>query len=291
MHFTPNSDELSLPFVALYDGDEGDPPAGDPPAGDPPAGDPPAGDPNAPVSGDPNARFSTEQVNKIVQERLAKAQKKHQENSKKMEVQLQQLLASQSLTAEERSNLENQLEDLRKQFRTKEEQAKIEKKELQTRFETDLDEAKKAAVHWENKYKSSTIKRALQDAATQEDAFKPSQVVTLLLEHTKLVEATDENGKGLGKLIPMVDLPDVEAETLKPIVTQRTPEDAVKRLKELDPNLFKANIVAGVGGSSATGGTTPGSDGKVDAKDLTPAQYAKLRKENPEALGLRRRRR
>lgn len=288
MHFTPNSDDLSLPFVALYDGDDGDPPTGDPPAGDPPASDP--NDPNQPVGGDPGARFNQDQVNKIVQDRLAKAQKKHQEASKKMETQLQQLLASQSLTDEERSNLETQLEDLRKQFRTKEEQAKIEKRELQTKYETDLDEAKKSATYWENQYKSSTIARALQDAAVQEDAFKPQQVVTLLREHTKLVEATDENGKGLGKLIPMVDLPDVEAETQRPIVTQRTPEDAVKRLKELDPNLFKANVVSGVGGSSATGGATPGSDGKVDAKELTPEQYMKIRRENPSALGLRRRR-
>lgn len=288
MRFTPNSDELSLPFVALYDGEEGDPPAGDPPAGDPPAGDP--NDPNAPVGGDPAARFNQDQVNKIVQDRLAKAQKKHQENSKKLEAQLQQLLANQSLTDEERSNLEVQLEDLRKQFRTKEEQAKIEKKQLQEKYEVDLVESKKAAEYWESQFKSSTIARALQDAAVKEDAFLPEQVVTLLEKHTTLKEATDENGKGTGKLIPMVDLPDNDAETGKPIMTQRTPDDAVARLKELQPNLFKANVVSGVGGSSATGGATPGSDGKVDARDLTPEQYMKLRKENPGALGLRRRR-
>lgn len=288
MRCTPNSEEmfLSLPFVALFDGD-GD--GGDGGGDGNPVGDP-AGDPNQPVGGDPNARFNQEQVNTIVQDRLAKATKKHKESNKKMETQLQQLLASQSLTDEERANLEVQLEDLRKQFRTKEEQAKIEKKQLQEKFTTDLDKAKESADYWENQYKSSTIARALQDAAVREDAFMPEQVVIIMKQYTVLREATDESGKGLGTLIPMVDLPDHDAETGKPIMTQRTPLDAVARLKELQPNLFKANVVAGVGGSSATDGNTSGTDGKVDARELTPAQYAKIRKENPEALGLRRRR-
>ena len=51
-------------------------------------------------------------------------------------------------------------------------------------------------------------------------------------------------------------------------------------------NLFKSNVVAGVGANSATVGLAPGSNGRIDVRKMTPEQYAKLRKESPELLGL-----
>ena len=51
-------------------------------------------------------------------------------------------------------------------------------------------------------------------------------------------------------------------------------------------NLFKSNVVAGVGANSATGGIAPGASGRIDVRNLTAEQYAKIREENPEALGL-----
>jgi hypothetical protein len=62
-----------------------------------------------------------------------------------------------------------------------------------------------------------------------------------------------------------------------------SPAAAVKRMKELAEvhgNLFKSNVVSGVGGSSGTA-----NPGKIDMRKLTPQQYAKLRRENPSALG------
>jgi hypothetical protein len=88
----------------------------------------------------------------------------------------------------------------------------------------------------------------------------------------------------------MVDLPDVDADTGQAIMTQRTPDEAVERLKELQPNLFKANVVSGVGGNSATGGVAPGADGSVDVSRLTTAQYIELYKKDPAKVGIRPRR-
>ncbi|MCA9072110.1 MAG: hypothetical protein KDA84_24445, partial [Planctomycetaceae bacterium] len=54
-------------------------------------------------------------------------------------------------------------------------------------------------------------------------------------------------------------------------------------------NLFKSNVVAGVGGNSNTGDVTPGKNGTYDAGALAkkdPALFRKLLKENPAALGL-----
>lgn len=252
-----------------------------------------AQNPDAPIAGEPDARFNQEQVNKIIQDRLAKERKRNTESYKKLETSYQELLGNQTLSEEERNRLEQQLDDIRKQHRTKEEQAKHEKRQLQEQYETQLVEYQDKAKFWENEYRTSTVNRSLLDAAVKNDAFKPAQVVTILKEHTKLVQPVDENGKIIegAALTPMVDLPDVDADTNKPIITQRTPEQAVQRLTELEPNLFKPNVAAGVGGNSTTGGMIPGADGEVDASQLTTEQFMKLYKENPSKLKLRGRRR
>lgn len=286
---------LANPVLSLYEGDDDDD-GGDPSGGAPPI-DPPRGlgfkseNPNEPIDVDPNARFDKEQVNKIVQDRLAKDRKKNDEKFKSLEKSYKDLLANQALSQEERDRLEQQLDDLQKQHRTKEEQAKHEKKQLQERYENELQEHKEAAAKWEMQHKEFLIERSLLDAAVASDAFMPDQIYDVVRKWTKLVDAVDENGKLTGQLKPMVDLPDVDADTGKSIITQRTPMEAIERLKELQPNLFKPNVVPGVGGNSSTGGVQPGADGRIDQSELTTEQWMKLYKEDPTKLGLRGRKR
>ena len=101
------------------------------------------------------------------------------------------------------------------------------------------------------------------------------------------------SGKGTGQFDVMVDFPDKDATTGQEIKTTKTPNEAVKRMTEIAEyqNLFRRNVVSGVGGNSAIGGLTTGSNGRIDPRNLTPDQYQKVRAENPELLGLRRRRR
>jgi hypothetical protein len=287
---------LANPVISLYEGDDdGGTATVDPPPKPPGA---PSGlglnsdDPNIPVDVDPDARFDQDAVNKIVQDRLAKDRKKHEEKYKGLEKTYKDLLANQALTQEERERLEAQLDDLQKQHRTKEEQAKHEKRQLQEKYENELQEYKEAAVKWETQHKEYMIQKSLTDAAIAHDAFMPGQIYDIVRKWTKLVDAVDESGKPTGQLTPVVDLPDVDADTGKPIITQRTPMEAVERLKEkLQPNLFKSNVVSGVGGNSSTGGGGPGADGRIDPSDLTTEQWMKIYKDDPTKLGLRGKRR
>lgn len=250
---------LSLPLVACYEGEGGDPPPATPPVT--PPSTPPAG-------------FTQEQVNKF----LAEEKRKNQAQYQKLEQQLQSTLETAKLTAEERTKMEESLEDVRKQLRTKEESAKLEKKALEERLTGEVQTWKSKAEANERKYIDSTISRALLDAAVAGDAFNPETVVTVLRGSVKMVEDK-----------PMVDFPDVSSETGEPIIKQMTPEEAIKRMKQIPDkygNLFKSGVVGGLGAASATGGT-PGTNGRVDVRNLTPEQYQKIRKENPAALGLR----
>ena len=278
---------IAEPMLSLYEGDGDD--GGMPDVNDfsakptPPVVD----DPAAPIGGDPNARFDQEQVNKIVQDRLAKDRKKHEEKYHQLEATYKDLLGNQALSEEEREKLETQYEDLKKQHRTKEEQAKHEKRQLQEKYENELQEFKDAAARWEKQHKDFLIERSLLDAAIAHDAYQPSQIFDIVRKWTKLVPAVDESGKETGQLTCVVDLPDIDADTGKPIITQRTPMEAVERLQVLQGNLFKSNVVSGIGGNSNTGGMTPGVDGRIDPKDLTTDQWMKIYKEDPTKLGLR----
>lgn len=263
----------SLPQYTCFDGDP-DPNAGDPNAGDP---DPNAGDPNA-GDPDPNAgdkTFSQEELNKI----LAEDKRKHKTQLQKVEQQYETLLKSSQLSQQERASLEESLEDVRKQMRTKEEQAKIEKKALQDKFTAEIDVLKVRAESAERKYTESTINRSLQDAAVVGDAFSPSQVVTLLRPLVKMVDDS-----------PMVDFPDISSETGEDIIKQMTPAEAIARMKQLPEqfgNLFKSGVVGGIGAGSTTGGVQPGQNGRVDIRKIRNMdQYLEIRKNNPNALGL-----
>lgn len=286
---------LANPTMSLYEG-EGD--AGGATLTDPapttpitpmvPTGVGLAGDdPNATVNVDPSTRFDQDQVNKIVQDRLAKDRKKHEDKYSGLKKTYEDLLGSQTISEEERDKLQTQYEDLQKQHRTKDEQAKHEKNQLKDRYENQLQTYKEAAERWERQHKEHLIEISLLGAASAHDAFMPEQILAVVSKWTKLVDAVDENDKPTGKLTAMVDLPDVDADTGKQIITQHTPMGAIERLKELQPNLFKANVVSGVGGNSTTGGGTPGADGYIDQSQLTTEQWMKIRKEDPAKLGLR----
>jgi hypothetical protein len=283
---------LSVSEVSCFDNEPaGDPPAGDPPAGDPPAGDPPAGDP--PAGGDKPKMHTTEAVNKIVEERLARDRKSreaaHKESYTKLEGTYNDLLDNKNLSDEVRAKAETELEDVRNQLRTKEERAKHEKDQLQTSFEKQLNQERADREMWENRYHDSTISSALQDAAVSNDAYNSDQVMQLLRPVTSLKPVVDETTKKeTGQFRTVVDFPDHD-ETGAEVTFSGTPDEIVKRMKDLGPyaNLFNSNVVSGLGAGNATGGIHTGSDGQVDVTKLTPAQYRKIRAETPELLGLK----
>lgn len=239
----------------------------------PPTDDVPTQPADPPVD-DQGKTFTQEQMNKV----LAEDRRKHSEKLKQVESQLSTLVETAQLTEAEKADLQKTRAELQKQLMTKEQIAAQERRTLKEKYDEEIKAEREARQAAESKYEDATIKRALSDAATLGDAFSNGQVVDLLRSNTKLVD--DQ---------PMVDFPDIHVETGEAIVTQLSPEDAIKRMKELPDkygNLFKANVINGVGGNASSGDVSR-SGGKVDVKSLTPEQYAKLRQENPAALGLR----
>jgi len=242
----------------------------------------------AAAAGD-NKTFTQEDVNRIV----AEDRRKLQAQLQKSESQLSELAKSKSLTEQERVTLRENLDAIAGQLRTKEQQAQLEKRQMEEAHAAKMAEVDQKAQVWESLYRESTVDRSLQDAAVTHEAFNTAQIITQLRPWTRLLEIMDEKtGKSTGKYKPVVDMPDVDATTGEQVVMTRSPEEAVKRMKEMPEqwgNLFKSGVVSGIGSSSATGGLIPGQSGKIDVRKLTAAQYREIRAKNPELLGLRRR--
>jgi len=233
--------------------------------------------------------FTQEQVNNIV----ATDRRKLEEALKKTEKQYQDLLASQSLTEQERKALQANLEMVQGQLRSKEEQLLLEKKQMEETYAGKLQEMEKKATHFETLYRDSTIERALQDAAVKHEAWSPSQVVALLRGQTKMLEETDpKTGKLTGKYKPVVEMQALNTTTGEVETKAYTPDDAVRKMKDTPDtwgNLFRSGVVSGIGAGTATGGLSPGQSGRLDAaaiRKLTQEQYREIRATHPEWLGL-----
>jgi hypothetical protein len=239
------------------------------------------------TGGEAKNAFTQDDVNKF----LAEDRRKHQEKYKSLETRLAQLAESKNIEEKERAKYQEEVESLRAQWLTKEQQAEYNRKREKEAYEKELKNAKEAATQYQTLYTSHIIDDSIRRAASPEDVMNQEIVVQLLRPRTQIRELTDDEGKPTGKQGPMVEFDDIDENTGQPITTLRTPADALKRMKEL-PNqyggLFRANIISGVGSGAATGGVSSGS-GKIDMKKIAsdPALYRKYRKENPSLLGLK----
>jgi hypothetical protein len=249
----------------VYDGDEGNAPQGD--AEPQPQADPaPQGD-----SGGDNKSFSQEELNKI----LAAERRKHQATANKAIEEAQALRARAQLTQQERGELDERLEQLKSELLTKEQQAKRNADRLKQKHQDEISSLTSERDTWQKRYTSATIERAIIDAAAENNAFRPQQIVAILGSDTRLVEALDDEGNATGNLSPKVRFADKDKEG-KPVILELSPSDAVKRMKEMDDylNLFKGEGTSGVGLRSHPSGRKP--DVATLARD--PAAYRAARK-------------
>jgi hypothetical protein len=271
---------LSRPWSACFEGDDDAAKA----AADKAAADKAAADAAAAAAA--GKTFTQDDLNRI----LAEDRRKHQTQLKEQAEKLEGVLKSSQLTEQDRKVLQENLATVQGQLRSAEAQAAKEKQELEQQFQSKLVDAEKKSQIWEGLYRESTIQRSLQDAAVKNDAFSPSQIVTLLKPMTRLVEGVDPvTNRPNGQYEVKIEMLDVNPKTGQQEVMIRTPEEAVARMKELPEqygNLFKSGVVSGIGSSSATGGLMPGKGGQIDVRKLTPAQYREIRAKNPELLGL-----
>lgn len=212
---------------------------------------------------------------------MAQNRKKLTEQNQDLVTQLEQLKQSSNLSQTEKDELQVRITQLEQQYLTKEELAKREAQKNQKDFEMQLTTAKQQGEQWKGLYTSSTIERALQDAAVAGKSLQHDQIVDMYRSRTEMVEVL-ENGRPTGRYTPIVKFNDINEEG-KPVVLELSPADLIKRMKELPEkfgNLFEGTATGGTGGTRGADGSAP----SVKLADLMkdPVKYAKWRKENPD---------
>lgn len=223
--------------------------------------DPPADPPTDPPADPPTDTFTKEQVEKIVQERLATSSKAME----KIKGEVDALRQRSNMSAQEKKELEDRLEQIQNETLTKEQLAANEKKKADSAHKKQVESLTADAQKWQKLHTDSTIERDLLDAAVDNDAFKPSQLVQLLRTQSALVDELDAEKQPTGRLVTQVTI-EGKDEKGKSVTLKLSAKDAIKQMKDMEEyeNLFKYE---GSGGFGNTNRSTGGS-GNSNAKEL-----------------------
>ncbi|MDB4726351.1 hypothetical protein OAF54_02850 [bacterium] len=195
-----------------------------------------------------------QQMNKI----LASERRKAQQAIQRATEEAQAASKKASLTAQERTELEERLSQIRDELLTKEELAQKKASRAAQQYKEQTDALAAERDKWHTKYTKSTIQRAITDAAAKNNAFSPRQIVSILGSNTRLVEVLDSEGQPTGDYEPKIKFNDTDKDG-KSVVLDLSPTEAVSRMKEIDEylNLFRGEGSGGTGLRSQPGGKKP----------------------------------
>lgn len=198
----------------------------------------------------PVKTFTQEDVNKIVETRLAKERDKTKEKITGLESKLKDA----NLTKDQRDAFEQQVEELQSTLRTKDEQIEHERTQAANKHKKEVETLTNDRNSWRERYTKETIKRGLLDAGIEQDAFNPEQIVDMFSGASTLVDELDDDQKPTGRLKQVIkmELPNPDKENEMEVVVL-SPSEFVKRLKEKHSdrygNLFKNKDAGGFGGN------------------------------------------
>ena len=220
-------------------------------------------------------RYTQEEVNRMMKADKDAAKKERDKLKEELE-----RLKEQGLTSENLATLQERIDQLTNEGKTKEEQAKDalanKDKEWAKKYDISTAEAKK----WRTDYEKYRAESEILKAASTHKADNPTQVYRLLRGDVKFVEKLDGNGKGTGEWVPKISMEvtkDGETKTL-----ELSPDEAVKQMTEMDEhkNLFNSGASAGLGGGNNGGSRGSGNT----AIPKTMEGYMAARKKNPNLL-------
>lgn len=130
-------------------------------------------------------------------------------------------------------------------------------------FEKQIAEQQEKAAHWQSMYEEQQIERDIRIAAQSQDAFRPEQFFTLFRDSARVVD---------GNVVVEFDGERISA------------DEAIRRMRsqpETYGNLFRLNVAPHIAKKSPPK--------EIDVSRLSMDEYMRIRQENPELLGLRRR--
>lgn len=223
----------------------------------------------------PERTFKQAEVDKVVQERLSKA------NKEKEDLLLR--LQDAAKTEADRAAIATQLEDVRAQMMTKEQQAQEALKKARGDRENEIKAEKDRADRYEKTFKQEKVKRELADAAILEKAHRPNQIVDMLTPRARVIDKIGADGKPTGEFETRVKISAIKGKEL--VELDLTATEAVQTMKadrENHGNLFDSGMVGGMGASG------PRTDGKNKSlEEMGQDEFTKRYQQDRSSLGLK----
>ena len=233
----------------------------------------PQPDPNA-----PNADKVVTMKQKELDALIAQERRKLQDRNTELQRELENQIKSGKLTDEQVKQAQTRIEELQREFKTKEELAQSELDKLAKKSKAEIESLTVARDAWESRFRNNLIAVELTQAAVLHGAWKPDQVVKLIRDQARIVEGVDAEGKPNGEFAVKVKV--TGKRNGQPIELDLAPAEAIKMMKELPDeygNLFKNPATGGIGLSAPTSSSGAGEVGDVSKMDLK--EYAKKRQQ------------
>jgi capsule polysaccharide export protein KpsC/LpsZ len=189
--------------------------------------------------------------------------------------QMEDLRNTAGISQKQKDELEAQIENIKQQHLTKEQQLAAELEKKDKKFKKDLDEKAAAATEWETRFRDLLVDQAITEAAIEHKAFNLEQFKMMLKTQIKMMPEADADGKPTGRFVAKMASNTIDPTTKQPVVMDLLVKDAVKIMKE-DPkfaNLFVSDDKGGFGGFNH-----PASNGKTDWANMSPEQHRAARK-------------
>lgn len=219
--------------------------------------------------------FGQADVDRIVQDRLRteRAAAAADKAANKQQLERLEALSSQLRgTAEAKSQLETEIEELRTRALTAEELKSREVQITKTQAAAELAAEKKQVEYWQNQFKSTVLENQLHAALVGAGAEFGTLAVakTFLAASARVVDSKTDTGIRHEVRVQMHSLTADGA----PIVLDLSPTEAVTKMKETPTmkTLFQSEVKSGAGSSGSAGRS------KVNPVDMSDAEYMAQRK-------------
>jgi len=257
----------SAPFVSVF---EGEPESGEN-AEVTDSGTPPPTEPKK----NEKVKFDAAQqayVNSLIAEERRKSQVKNDQLITQLETEKNRV----GTTAAEKQALEDRIEGLKNEYATKETLKARETEKKLKELEDKNKQLEAQGATWEQRYHRDRKRIDLTQAAAEEKAYNPRQVVNELFSNSRLEPIVGDDGKPTDEYRTMVKINTVDGDG-KPKVLDLDPVGAVRQLKEMREyqNLFISPATGGLGGGSL--GRGGGGGGKAP-HEMSTAEYMEYRK-------------
>lgn len=213
-------------------------------------------------------------VQKVLDFEIGEARKKAAERNKQLVTELEKQRNQHNVSQKERDELTQRIDELKKEYTTKEEQLAAENNEWKAKYETETSTLKAQSEHYMRMFHNQLVNSELARAAEQNKAFKMdgSQIAPFILPYARVEEQKDAKGKGTGQFKVLVDQ-QVEDENGKVKTVSYSVAETVKRLREGGDhnNLFMHDTEDGFGMTGSL--TSPRMGGGKNPHDMSQAEY------------------